>query len=65
MIFFREKCEDGKFFLKIYKISVIKKKKEKKLGKELQLMTIVKEISQQYKETDDSLKGFKRGRCSF
>ena len=39
--------------------------KKKKLGKEGQLMTIVKEISQQYKETDDSLKGFKRGRCSF
>ena len=30
--------------------------------KEGQLMTVVKEISQQYKETDDSLKNFKRGR---
>ena len=55
MIFFREKCEDMKFFLKIYKISVIRKKK---LGKERQLMTIVKGISQQYKERDDSFEKF-------
>ena len=36
-------------------------KKKKKSQKERQLMTVVKEISQLYKETDDSLKGFKRG----
>ena len=34
------------------------KKKKKKIGKEGQLMTIVKEISQQYKETDDSFERF-------
>ena len=37
----------------------------KKIRKEGQLMTVVKEISHYHKETDDSLKGFKKGRCSF
>ena len=49
-------------FANLKKNSVIKKKK---LWKERQLMTADKKISQLYKETDDTLKGFKRGRCPF
>ena len=47
MIFLQGKCENMKLFQKIY-ISLVNEKKRKKLGKEGQLMTVVKEISQQY-----------------
>ena len=45
-----------KFLQNFKKNSVIKKKKN---WKERQLMTVVKEISELYKEIDDSLKDFK------